>query len=464
MKALDVLTAPWAIRPETLQVMLSVYEMHARGESVDIEKLKAATGNAFSNDPSDDYAVIDGVAVIDVVGVMGKRFDLFTQICGGTSTQRLQTQLAEAVNDPAVHSIVLNVDSPGGEVDGTQALATDVFNARAEKPVVALIDGTGASGAYWAASAAGEVYLAGDTTVVGSIGVVMAHTDVSKSQDMRGVRTTEITAGKYKRIASNYAPLSPEGRQTLQEVVDHIYSVFVGDVARNRGTDAETVIKDMADGRVFLGQQAIDAGLADGFSTLAELISDLNEEFQTRSAMQYTGAGALNSNKGAIVKTGEKENTAAPTAEQIATQIATAEAGAFERGKTAGKAEGKAEGLIEGATAERGRILAIESHTLPGHETLVAALKADGKTSGPEAAVKILQAEQGKLASAAAKLKADAPDPVHAGGADLTGAEEPSPQIIADKAISYQHEQKKAGRNVSVSEAVAHVRKEAGLK
>jgi signal peptide peptidase SppA len=464
MKALDVLTAPWAIRPETLQVMLNVYDAHTRGESVDIEKLKAATGSAFANDPSDDYAVIDGVAVIDVVGVLGKRFDLFTQICGGASTQRLQAQLAEALTDPAVHSIVLNVDSPGGEVDGTQALATDVFNARAEKPVVALIDGVGASGAYWIASAAGKVYLAGDTTVAGSIGVVMAHTDVSKAQDMRGVKTTEITAGKYKRIASNYAPLTPEGRQSLQDVVDHIYAVFVDSVANNRGKSADVVEKDMADGRIFLGQQAIDAGLADGFSTLAELIAELNEGFETRSAMQYTGAGALNSNKGAIVKTGDKENTAAPTAEQIATQIATAEATAFERGKTAGKAEGKAEGLIEGATAERERILAIESHTLPGHEALVAALKADGKTSGPEAAVKILQAEQSKLANLAGQLKKDSPDPVHASGADKSADGEPSPQIIADKAKLHIAAQKKAGINVSASEAVAHVRKEMGLK
>lgn len=447
MRVIDALTAPWAIKPETLKAMCEIYDRHA-GADLDLEKIK--TASAVFNSQARDYSVIEGVAVLDVVGVLGKRFDMFTSICGGASTQRLQAELAQALADPGVHSILLNVDSPGGEVDGVQALSTDIFKARADKPVVALIDGVGASGAYWIASAAGEVYLAGDTVVAGSIGVVTAHKDVSGAEEKRGVKTTEITAGKYKRIASNYAPLSAEGQQSLQEVVDHIYSVFVNDVARNRGVSADVVLKDMADGRVFLGQQAIDAGLADGFSTLAELIAELNTEYSAR----VIGATAPNLNpKGETVKV---ENGTVTMTEAEKTAL-----------ENAAKATGKAEGMTEGATAERTRILAIEKLALPGHEALIAAFKADGKTTPAEAAITILQAEQARTAKAKADLKKDSPEPVEA--ADESAAAgtkaEPSPTVVADKARLYLAEQKKAGnKSLTISDAVTHVRKEMGLK
>ena len=276
MRVLDLLTAPWAIRPEVLQTMLDVYDRHLRGEKPDVHAIEAAIGRPLKNEPR-DYFVQDGVAVLPIEGVLAKRMDLFSEISGGASTQRLQMQLAKALADEQVHSVVLAIDSPGGEVDGVQALAEDVYAARSgPKPIVAVGDGVMASGAYWIASAASKVFITGDTTAVGSIGVIAKHVDVSKAQEMRGVKVTDITAGKYKAIASPNAPLSQEGRQSLQEIVDHIYSVFVNDVGRNRGASPEQVLKNMADGRLYLGQKAVDAGLVDGIATLGKLVSQLN--------------------------------------------------------------------------------------------------------------------------------------------------------------------------------------------
>jgi ClpP class serine protease len=99
--------------------------------------------------------------------------------------------------------------------------------------------------------------------------------DYSKLEERVGIKTTEIAAGRYKRIASEHAPLTDEGRAYIQALLDEIYTVFVDAVARNRGTDAETVLKDMADGRLFIGRQAVSAGLVDGVSTLDALIADL---------------------------------------------------------------------------------------------------------------------------------------------------------------------------------------------
>jgi ClpP class serine protease len=105
--------------------------------------------------------------------------------------------------------------------------------------------------------------------------VVATHVDVSGAMQAAGRKTTEITAGKYKRIASSYAPLSGEGRDTLQDQVDYIYSAFVADVAAGRAQPVQTVLDRMADGRVFVGKQAVSAGLADAVSYFGEVLADL---------------------------------------------------------------------------------------------------------------------------------------------------------------------------------------------
>lgn len=131
-----------------------------------------------------------------------------------------------------------------------------------------------ASAAYWIGAAADAVYMTGPTVQVGSIGVVATHTDRSKI-DPSTSATTEITAGKYKRIASQNGPLTDEGRSEIQSQVDEIYRVFVDDIARFRGASVEDVLTRMADGRIFVGAKAQDAGLVDGVSTLAQLQADL---------------------------------------------------------------------------------------------------------------------------------------------------------------------------------------------
>ena len=277
MQLLDVLNAPWAIVPEKLVEIREIYLTHLRGEKIDVRGIEARLGQPLNNE-REPYKVTDGVAVLPVEGVIAKRMNLFMRIIGGTSTQLLATDFQAALDDPKAHSILLHIDSPGGEVDGTQELSRLIREARGKKPVVALIDGMGASAAYWLASAADRVFVTSDTTQVGSIGVVATHTDISKAEEMRGVKTTEITAGKYKRIASEHAPLTPDGRRAIQEQVDYIYSVFVDEVAHNRGTSVDTVLEKMADGRIFLGKQAVEAGLADGVSTQADLIRQLNQE------------------------------------------------------------------------------------------------------------------------------------------------------------------------------------------
>jgi len=154
--------------------------------------------------------------------------------------------------------------------------------ARQRKPVLALAEGTMASAAYWVGSAAEQIYLSSGTDQVGSIGVIMRQRDTSQAKAAAGIIDTEIVAGKFKNVGSDNGPLSDPDRAVLQDRVDQIYSVFVGDVARQRGTTVERVLSDMADGRVFIGQQAIDAGLADGVSTLDDLVAEVADRAKWR--------------------------------------------------------------------------------------------------------------------------------------------------------------------------------------
>lgn len=424
MKLLDVLTSPWAIVPEKLLEIQNIYATHLRGEKIDLKAVEAQLGKPLQNDPK-RYENINGVGVVRIEGVLARRANLVMRMSGGTSTEQMRAQFREAMNDREAESILMVIDSPGGTVDGTQEFAEEIFRARGKKPIKAVALGTVASAAYWIAAAADELYIASDTTVVGSIGVVATHVDVSRAEDHMGIKTTEITAGKFKRVASQYAPLSQEGRASMQEMVDDIYTAFVQDVAAFRKRPVDAVVSNMADGRIFLGSKAIAVGLADGFAMEQDVLSAMQRGrmggFAKRaigsSGRQHEGASM---DKKAIVEslTYEELNALNP---HVVAEI-------LEAGKGIGRVEGSAEfvknahaeglakGLEEGkalgAAAERERIQSVEAQALPGHAALIEQLKYDGKTTGPEAAVKILQHEKESRTIHRDKLKTDALQPI----------------------------------------------------
>jgi signal peptide peptidase SppA len=469
MRVIDALHQPWAIRPETLQTMFEVYERHASGATPNFEAIEAAIGKPLKNEPQ-PYQVINGVAVLNIVGVIAKRMDLFMRISGGASSERLQQELQAALNDPTAHSILLYIDSPGGDVDGTQTLANAIYNARDQKPVVTLADGVLASAAYWIGAAASSVYLATGTTLVGSIGVIARHKDVSEAEKRSGVKTTEVSAGKYKTISSQFGPLTAEGRQSIQQTLDSMYSVFINDIAKFRNQDPETVLSEMADGQIFVGQEAIDAGLADGFASVEELITHLNDarasgtDFGATAPrggnMEHITAAQLEAAKAEAFERGKTEGHAAGKVEGKAEGVAIGKA----EGISTGKAEGKAEGIIEGGNQERERIKAVEAALLPGHEKLIAELKADGKTSGAEAALKVITAEKEKKQRVGAQLREDAPSPITPSDPGTEQAAEPNAKEVAAKAQAHQRSELAAGRECTTEQAVRHVRKQLGLK
>jgi signal peptide peptidase SppA len=214
-----------------------------------------------------DYTVLDGVAVIPITGAITKRSSLYSYFFNGSSLDNLAEVLRQALSDPAVRAIVLDIDSPGGTVNGVAAMAAEIFASRAEKPIVAFGNGFLASAAYWLGSAANAV-IVDQTADVGSIGVLMIHYDYSEMDKRIGLKTTYLTAGKYKALGNDSEPLSQEAIEVFQKELDYIYGIFAADVAEHRDVSVEQVFADMADGRIFIGRQAVDAGLADMVGTI----------------------------------------------------------------------------------------------------------------------------------------------------------------------------------------------------
>jgi signal peptide peptidase SppA len=190
--------------------------------------------------------------------------------------------ITTAIESPSVHSIVLNIDSPGGEAFGIHELAQAIFDARGKKPIKAYISGLGCSGAYWIASSADEV-ITDKSSFLGSIGVVTAWMDDKEFYAMMGIRREVVTSSNapYKRLDFD----NEEHRAELQRELDSLEKVFHKAVARNRKVTVEQVINDFNKGGVLAGADAVKAGMADRTGSLEEVIKGLQRENKTKASV-----------------------------------------------------------------------------------------------------------------------------------------------------------------------------------
>lgn len=229
-----------------------------------------------------DYEVKDGVAHIQVSGVLMKSVPWIFQALGVDATG--YAQVAQAIDaaegDPAVKSIMMNIDSPGGSAAGIHSMADRIFNTR--KPVAAHVDTLGASGAYWMASQA-DAITASRGAQVGSIGAYTARVDLSRAAENAGVKVHLIASGKYKGAGYPGTAITDEQLADVQKQIDALAAEFVADIARGRGVDA-TRIQESADGRVFSAADARARGLIDAVT------SDPLRDIRMKTAMEQMAA------------------------------------------------------------------------------------------------------------------------------------------------------------------------------
>lgn len=285
-------SVPWAIRPDALEVIL---RLAARDDITreDVAAAMVGTPEALSarlGRPLDNAHAVEmhgNVAVIPVNGPIFRYASLFSEISGATSAEMLARDLQAAVDDPSVQGILLEVDSPGGEVAGTAELAGMIRAASERKPVHAYIDDLGASAAYWLSAAAGHI-TASSTAIVGSIGVVSAMPDPTKTNS----KDIEFVSSKSPKKRANIA--TEAGRAQVQAVVDAIADVFIADVARYRGVSPDTVEAEFGQGDVFVGQAAVAAGLVNAIGTFEEALAGVAIAAQQRGGRTaHTGRTAV---------------------------------------------------------------------------------------------------------------------------------------------------------------------------
>ena len=266
-----VFSTPWAILPEKMAVISELIALRSRGMRFSVEEIQSRIGTVQPRSGSGGGAV----AVIPVFGVLSQRMNLMSAMSGGTSTEQLGEQIRDAMNDDAVSAIVFDVESPGGNVNGIPELADEIASYRGQKPMVAVANPIMASGAYWLMSQCNEIVVT-PSGEVGSIGVITAHEDWSAAYDAAGIKTTLISAGKFKAEGNPFEPLSQEARDAIQSRVDDYYGMFVDAVARGRGTTSKAVRAGFGEGRVVGANDAVRMGMADRVDTLKGTIARLS--------------------------------------------------------------------------------------------------------------------------------------------------------------------------------------------
>lgn len=257
---MSLMTDPlWAMAPETFAAFSAEFA------SLDLEA--RAFGESDSGE-SAPYAVTGGsaagIATIPIEGVIA-RTTLVNRATGATVTTGMadiQAMLTHALGNPDVRGVLFSIHSPGGQAYGIKELADSISTARRVKPCAAWVDGQCTSAAFWLAAATGAVF-AGPSAVVGSIGVLYRHLDLSGLNKNIGINCTYVTAGSHKAVGNADTPLSERDRDILQGHVNALYDLFTTDVSRHMGLDPEA-LTTWADGRIFLGREAERIGLVTG--------------------------------------------------------------------------------------------------------------------------------------------------------------------------------------------------------
>src|SRR3990167_10678641 len=235
---------PWAIRPEMVAIICELVRFRAGGGGLTADEIRQ---RIQSERPRPAAPKGGAIAVMPLYGPIFPRANMMQEVSGGTSAEMFGKMFQAAVADPNISAIVLDVDSPGGNVKGIPELWQTIMDARGQKPVVASVNSMAASAAYWIASAADEVAVT-PSGEVGSIGVYAAHEDISAAQAKEGVKITLISAGKRKVQGNPFEPLSDEARQDIQGQIDVVYEMFLGAVAQGRGVSASKVRNGYGEG------------------------------------------------------------------------------------------------------------------------------------------------------------------------------------------------------------------------
>jgi protease-4 len=187
------------------------------------------------------------------------------------SSKQVIENIKKFREDDVIKAIVIRVDSPGGGVGPSQEIFTELMRTRPVKTVVASMGSVAASGGYYVAAGA-QAIVASPGTITGSIGVIMEHVNLTELVGKIGISPVVIKSGEFKDLGSVFRELTDAERQLLQQLVDELHLQFVSDAARARNMSTEAMA-EIADGRVYTGQTALDMNLIDRMGNLEDAVA-----------------------------------------------------------------------------------------------------------------------------------------------------------------------------------------------
>ena len=218
-------------------------------------------------------ATTDKIAVITMRGLISSSLP-------GTVTDSMvddmRAALQQARDDSRVKAIVLEIDSPGGEVTASDAIYNALVKVRARKPVVVYMDSLAASGGYYV-SCGGKFLMASDTTITGSIGVIIQTLNYEQLFNKVGLGSVVFKSGKFKDMLNGARPITPEEREMVQSFIMKTYDKFLGIVAKERNLPADILRNTIADGRILSGKDAFEHKLIDGLGELEDAFGKAKE-------------------------------------------------------------------------------------------------------------------------------------------------------------------------------------------
>jgi signal peptide peptidase SppA len=329
----------------------------------------------------------DGIAVVSILGTLVNRGAFVGAQSGLTSYEGLLHQLKTAAGDDRVRGLLLDLDTPGGEAAGCFEVPAAIREVRQKKPVVAFANDMACSAGYAIASAANEIWTTA-TGLVGSIGVVLVHIDRSQAMALAGLKPTIIAAGRRKADGNPFEPLPPHVRQRLQAEADAMRETFIAAVHAGRPQLSPEAIRATEAG-VFMGREAVAAGLADGIASFDDALARLTRLAGPRRP---------------------QTSPASPKPQQETTRMTTTapEAPAADHAQLeAAHLRGRAEGEKAGRAAERTRIAAILGHPeAKGREEQAQVLALETEMAPEEAAKVLAKAPKAEAKAAAAFYRA----------------------------------------------------------
>ena len=289
----------WLLEETTLSRMVAVFERHFAGERLSDETIERIVAARDNKSRQRSYNLSSqGVAVIPVSGIIAKHSYQVNDVSQprGTSIDVLRMQLDEAIADRAVRSILLHIESPGGFSDGVADLGDEIFRANATKPVIGYADDLAASGAYWLGSQT-QRFFANQTAEVGSIGVYSIFLDSSERAGQLGYKFHIVRTGPNKGVHTPGIESTEENLAAEQEVIDCLFEVFLTAILRGRSRAGleEALLRKLADGRTYIANVALAAGLIDEIGTF-------------EAALAYAGRAEISDTAAAADASAEKQS------------------------------------------------------------------------------------------------------------------------------------------------------------